>query len=168
MRAALLALAFVATPARAEIKTLRDSGFAVERVVSVPAPPATAWDAVIHPARWWNGQHSWSGSAVNLSIDPRAGGCFCERWPAGSVEHGRVIFAQPGKLLRLSAPLGPLQGEAVTTVLSFTLVAEGKGTRITVSYVVGGFARPGMLTLAPAVDGVISEQADRLAASLRK
>ena len=50
----------------------------------------------------------------------------------GGVKHGRVIFGQTNKTLRLTAPLG-LQGEAITARLTFTLTPEGTGTKIAVS-----------------------------------
>ena len=76
--------------------------------------------------RWWDPAHTWSGSARNLKLEPKAGGCFCEKLAdGGSVQHGRVIFAQPGKLLRLEGALGPLQDMAVTGVLSFNLAPDG-------------------------------------------
>src|SRR3546814_9802807 len=40
------------------------------------------------PGRWWNGAHSYSGSAANLRLEPVAGGCFCEALPG---EEGREI-----------------------------------------------------------------------------
>ena len=85
----------------------------------------------------------------------------------GGVKHGRVIFGQTNKTLRLTAPLG-LQGEAITARLTLTLTPEGTGTKIAVSYIVGGYTRMGMTKFAPLVDGVIGEQVKRLAAVLRK
>src|SRR3546814_10432451 len=74
------------------------------------------------PGRWWNGAHSYSGSAANLRLEPVAGGCFCEALPGeegrvGSVEHARVIHAAPDRQLRLSGALGPLPAEAGTGTL---------------------------------------------------
>ncbi|MBN8817398.1 MAG: SRPBCC domain-containing protein [Sphingomonas sp.] len=153
----------LAAPARAEVKEASESGFTVSHVQVVKARPDAVWAALVQPARWWSGAHSWSGKAAHLSLDPHVGGCFCERWPGGEAEHARVIFASPGKLLRLRGALGPLQGEALTGTLSFTLKPEGEGTRISVDYVVGGHARFPLKTVAPAVDGVIGEQAASLA-----
>lgn len=152
-----------AVPSGAEVKEASESGFTVSHVQVVKASPETVWAALITPARWWSGAHSWSGKAEHFSLDPRVDGCFCERWPGGEVEHARVIFASPGKLLRLRGSLGPLQGEALSGTLSFTLKPEGTGTRISVDYVVGGYARFPLKTVAPAVDGVIGEQAASLA-----
>ena len=47
---------------------------------------------------WWDPSHTWSGSAKNLTFEPKAGGCFCEKLAdGGSVQHGRVIYRPAGK-----------------------------------------------------------------------
>ncbi|MBT2186726.1 SRPBCC family protein [Sphingobium nicotianae] len=158
MRWTMMAALMIAAPARADVVEASDSGFTVSNARIVAASPDAVWAAIVTPSRWWSAAHSWSGSAANFSIDPVAGGCFCERWAAGSVEHARVIYAVRGKQLRLNGALGPLQGEAVTGTMSFTLTPEGKGTRIVMDYVVGGHARFVLKELAPAVDGVMKEQ----------
>jgi hypothetical protein len=71
---------------------------------------------------------------------------------------------QPGKLLRLSGGLGPLQSLGVTGSLSWSFAAVAGGTKIEVSYSVGGFSPDGFETLAPVVDGVLRDQLQRLAA----
>jgi uncharacterized protein YndB with AHSA1/START domain len=157
-----------AAPAAAEVKGASDSGFAVSHVHRVAATPAAVWTALAAPSRWWSGAHSWSGDARNFSLEPSAGGCFCERWGAGdaasSVEHGRVIYAVPGSQLRMVGAFGPLQSEALAGTFTVTLTADGGGTKIAIDYVVGGHARFALKELAPAVDQVIGEQASRLAA----
>ena len=103
--------------ASAEVKRSDADGFVVEHVVSVTAAPGAVWRMLGTPAAWWDAAHSWSGDAANLSIDTRAGGCFCERLAGGgSVEHARVVHAAPGSLLRMVGALGPLQAEAVQGV----------------------------------------------------
>jgi hypothetical protein len=110
-------------------------------------------------------KHTWSGAAGNLKLDPKAGGCFCEKLPdGGSVQHARVIFAQPGKLLRLEGGLGPMQDMAVTGILSFKLEPDGKGTRIRMTYRVAGMLTLPSAQLAPGVDQVMGTQLDRLRA----
>lgn len=168
MRALAAVLGLLAAPAVAEVKSVADTGFEVVHSETVPVAPSAAWAAIVKPAGWWSSAHTFSGDARNLSIDPKPGGCFCEALKdGGGVDHGRVIFTQPGKMLRLDAPLG-LQGEAATGRLTFALTPEGSGTKITVSYIVGGYTRMGMAKFAPLVDGVIGEQVKRLAAALRK
>lgn len=166
MRHLTLVLLAAATPLSAEVKSVGDGGFAVERTVIVNAPPERAFAVLARPSLWWSSAHTWSGDAKNLSLDLRAGGCFCEALPKerGGVEHARVVYVVPGKMLRLSGALGPLQGEAATGTLTFTLKPDGAKTAMTLSYVVGGYLRPGPRNLAAPVDGVLGEQLTRLAA----
>ena len=160
------ALAF-ACPAQAEVVQSSADGFVVRSEVSVPLHHTQVWDPLVDPAKWWNGDHSWSADAANFSLDARAGGCFCEALPdGGSVEHMRVIMSQPGKMLRLSGALGPLQGEALDGTLTIEIERQDRNNRIVFTYVVGGYSRIPLESVAPAVDGVIQEQANRLAALL--
>lgn len=157
------ALALIASPAVAEVASVDDRGFVIERHVTVTTTPAATWARLIRPARWWSNTHSWSGRAANMTIEPRIGGCFCERWKGGEAEHGRVIQAVPGRLLRLSAPLGPLQSMGVSAVLSFELVPVGNATEVRLRYIVGGNFGMDPRALAPAVDNVLREQLAGLA-----
>lgn len=104
-----------------------------------------------------------SRDAANLSIELRAGGCFCERLKdGGSVQHLQVVYASPGEGLRLRGALGPLQMEGVDGTLAWTLKPVEGGTNVTQSYVVGGYIRSGMEQWAPRVDRVHDEQLQRL------
>jgi uncharacterized protein YndB with AHSA1/START domain len=176
-RFALASLAaLIAAPAHAEPVAQTDAGFIVRHVVEVTAPPEDAWQALIAPAEWWSGDHTFSGDAKNLAIDARAGGCFCEvlpgegdkGWlnPRGGVEHMRVVLADRPKALRMIGALGPLQSEALQGALTVTLKPIEGGTRLTWEYVVGGYMRYTREQIAPAVDKVIGEQLTRLAERL--
>jgi len=140
------------------------NGFAMAHNAEVQASPDAIWAAVTHPERWWNKEHSWSGDAANFSMTPEPGGCFCEKLSNGGfVEHARIINAEPNKLLRLSGALGPLQSEAGTATLTFS-IKPGKngGSIVELEYVVGGFSRASLPALAPLVDQVLGEQHRRL------
>jgi uncharacterized protein YndB with AHSA1/START domain len=173
--ASLLALGGLAPmAARADVTVKGATGFAVASAIDIPdKTPAEVWAALIKPNLWWDGVHSWSGDAANMFLDPQAGGCWCELLPVpkdapdgmrrGSVEHMRVLASMPPKLLRLTGAMGPLQGEALTGTLTFTLKAmDGGGTHVTLGYVVGGFMRMPVDDIAPVVDRVLSQQLARL------
>jgi uncharacterized protein YndB with AHSA1/START domain len=152
-------------PLSAAVTGQAANGFAIENSVDVAADPALVYALLQQPGRWWNGDHSYSGDTRNMTLEARVGGCFCEALPArgnapaGAVEHARVIHAAPSSMLRLVGSLGPLQGEAVTGTLTFTLKPlETGGTRIILAYVVGGYARGGVDKLAGPVDGVLGQQ----------
>lgn len=164
LRTAFAALLLVgAVPAAADV-TVAESGFATANSVTVAATPQEVWAALIEPSRYWNPEHSWFGDAANFSLDPVAGGCFCEIDGEQSVQHMRVVLAQPGAVLRLTGALGPLQAEAIVATMTWQLEPIDGGTRITQSYVASGhMTGSDFETIAPLVDSVLREQLDRLA-----
>jgi uncharacterized protein YndB with AHSA1/START domain len=159
------ALCLVAT-CKAEVLKVGPGGFTVRSEVVVRSDAQHAWHALVNDiGKWWNAQHSYSGNAENLSIDARPGGCFCERLPnGGGVVHMTVVNVQPGKLLRLTGGLGPLQALGVAGSLSWSFTPVAGGTKIEVSYSVGGFNPDGFEHIAPAVDEVLRGQLQSLAA----
>jgi uncharacterized protein YndB with AHSA1/START domain len=155
-----------ALPIHAEVKSAAADGFVILYARRVDAPPAKVYAALPAIDRWWNPEHSYSGNAANLTLKAEAGGCFCERWEDGAVEHGRVVLAMRNQLLRLQAALGPLQGRAVNGVLTFQLKPDapsGKATLLTLTYTVNGASASALDQSAPAVDRVLGEQFSRLA-----
>jgi len=166
----LIALALLAaSPAAAEVTASADTSFTVTQKLAVAAPPAKLWATLVAPASWWNPEHSWSGDAANFSMDARAGGCFCEKLAeGGSVEHLRVLFVQPNKLLRLGGGLGPIQAMPASGVMTFALKpgADGKSTELTVTYAVAG--GPGLGKIAAPADGMIAGQLARLKATAER
>ncbi len=163
----LLALA---SPAAAEVKTKADNGFSVFHGADVDATPDVIWKRLISPKDYWSKEHSWSGNVAGFTLDPRPGGCFCEAIQdegsgakpktLGNVEHMRVIFAQPGKVLRMQGALGPLQSEAMLGTLTVAIAPakSGIGSTVSFSYVAGGYMRYKPTDIATAVDKVIGEQ----------
>jgi uncharacterized protein YndB with AHSA1/START domain len=152
----------VAAPTVAEVKSATADGFVIEHQAQLAAPPSRVYDALGQVGQWWNDEHTFSGKARNLSLQLQAGGCFCERWRDGSVEHGRVLYARNGQVLRLQSALGPLQDMALTGILAFTLEAKEGGTALLLSYRVHGPTGQHLDKLAPVVDGVLGDQFARL------
>lgn len=149
--------------AAAEVTAVGSEGFEVREQIHVSAAPAAVYAALITPARWWDSQHTYSGNAANLALDAKAGGCWCERLAdGGSVLHLIVVYAAPGKGLRLRGGLGPLQAMGIEGALSFSLKGGNDATDLTVTYAVGGYAKEGFDNLSKAVDGVLGEQVARL------
>lgn len=162
--ATFIALLLSAGAAQAEVTDKAATGFTSVHQLTIHAPPPEVYGALTEGiGRWWDAAHSYSGIATNFSMDARAGGCFCERLPGGgSVEHMRVVFADPGKMLRLHGGLGPLQSMGVTGAMSFTLSETDEGTRLDYRYVVGGHSEDGLDMLAEPVDRVQLGQLQRL------
>lgn len=172
----VIALAISASGLRAEVAETTADRFVTRTTASVKAPPLATWLALTKPGEWWNSAHSSSGDAKNMSLTPQGGGCFCERIPVGdtgnasamegSARHAEVLQAFPMKVLRMRGGFGPLQGEPATGVLTITLKEVPGGTRLMWEYNVGGPMRYKIAEIAPAVDGVMTEQLKRLQAHL--
>jgi uncharacterized protein YndB with AHSA1/START domain len=138
------------------------TGFAIEQTVHIAAPADRVYAALIVPAKWWNSEHTFSGSAANLTLEARASGCFCETWAGGSVQHLTVVDAQPGKILRLRGALGPFQGQGADGALTFTLKANAGGTDVTLDNVMGGFIKGGFGKWPALADAMLADQMARL------
>ena len=162
---ALFAL-FSAAPAGAEVASASPGAFLLHAEADIPVEPDKAWRDLLRVERWWSDAHTYSGNASRLQLEPRAGGCWCERWGnRQSVEHARVLLVMEEddvRTLRVLGALGPLQEMAVTGVLTFTVAPHAKGAKLTMTYRVTGDASLELDQLAPVVDRVLMEQFRRL------
>ena len=154
-----------AGPAAADVIDTAPGGFTVQIAVDVAAPEADVYRALVERVgTWWSADHTWSGNNANLSIDPRPGGCWCEKLASGGgVEHMTVAYVDPGKILRFRGALGPLQAMAVDGSMTWELTKAGDKTHLQVTYTVGGYLAAGLgATMAKPVDGVLTLQVQRL------
>lgn len=146
-----------------EVADSGPNGFNIKITTSIHAASMDVYRKLVHNiGDWWDPQHTFSGNAHNLSIEERAGGCFCEILGEGAVRHMEVVFFAPGKMLRMSGGLGPLQGLGAGGALTFTLTPQEDGTKLEMTYVVNGYMAQGMNSLAAPVDRVLGEQITRL------
>jgi hypothetical protein len=163
--AAVIAFApAVGERAAAEPVSVTGNGFEVRETAHTAAAPDKVYAEMLVPARWWSSDHTFSGSAANLVLDARAGGCWCETLPnGGSVEHLRVIFVAPGKMLRMRGALGPFQGLTVDGVMTWSVksAADG-GTDVNFTYAIAGFVKDGFDELSKAADHVLGVQIQSL------
>ena len=153
------------TPAQAEVTSTGETWFITKDSADIAATPRQVWLALIKPGLWWNDAHTWSGDASNMMLTPQAGACFCEKMPGdadipldGSVQHAFVEQAVPDKVLRLRGGFGPLQDNPATGVLTIMLEEIEGGTRVSWQYFVGGPMTFSIKDIAPAVDGVMTQQ----------
>jgi hypothetical protein len=161
--AALTCASVAGGRAAAEVLNVAANGFEVRETVHSAASPDQVYAVLLQPARWWSSDHTFSRSAANLTLDARAGGCWCETLPnGGSVQHLTVVFVSPGKALRLRGALGPLQGLAVDGAMTWSLQSAAGGTDISMTYAVGGYVKDGFDDLSKGVDHVLGEQLARL------
>ncbi len=78
--------------AAAEVISVAGNGFEVRETAHVAASPDKVYAVLLLPAQWWSSDHTFSGDAANLSLDARAGGCWCETLAGGgSVQHLQVV-----------------------------------------------------------------------------
>jgi len=161
----MLALACAVAPnwLAAEVVDSSASGFTLKETVAIQAAPQEVYRRIFRVGEWWNGQHSFSGDAHNLSIEEKAGGCFCEKLPnGGGVKHMEVVYLSPGKAIVMHGALGPMQSLAAAGSMRIELSAAEGGTKLEVTYAVAGYVAGGLNTWAATVDGVVKEQFTRL------
>jgi len=161
---AALVLSMLQVTTKAEVTDSATGGFTVKVTVNIHAAPADVYQRLVHNVGdWWDSSHTFSQNAHNLSIDERPMGCFCESLPnGGAVRHMEVLYLQPGKTLRMAGALGPLQGLAVSGVATFSLSPIPDGTKLELIYTVGGYSPQGLGPIAQPVEGVLTEQMNRL------
>lgn len=162
-----LGAALLTAPAFGEVVNVAAGGFQVHESVHVAAPPDKAYAMLVTPSRWWSSEHTFSHNAENLTLEPRAGGCWCEKLAeGGSVEHMHVLWVAPGKTLRLRGALGPFQALPVDGVLSFTIRPLAEGSEVILDYSLGGYSKDGFDALAKITDKVMNEQLERFKKAL--
>lgn len=165
MLLAVVSIVSAAGAARAEIVSAGPSGFNLRHVADAPNIAApVVWAALADVSKWWDPEHTYSGDARNLTLEPFVRGCFCEKLSLyAGIEHATVVYAQPAKILRLSGALGPLQEFGVNGSMTWQIEPAGGGSRITLTYSVGGYTDRPLADWAPIVDEVLGVQIQRLA-----
>ena len=160
IRAALIAMAFVAVaaPASAEVISRSADGFVLRFAVGVEAVPADVVAAVSELPQWWDPAHTYTGDAANLSLAFEEGGCWCERLADGTIFEHAVVTGIMADGVTMTAPLGPLHGKATKAELTFGSEAGNRGRLVTVDFVIEG---PGLGAFADPVNGVMDGAFDR-------
>ena len=162
--AACCAAALAAGTAGAEVLDADEHGFTVRHRVDIAAGRGTVYGmAVDRVGQWWSSDHTISGDAGNMSIEPSLPGCFCERLgDNGGLVHLAVTFVNPGVMLRFTGGLGPLGLMGVAGNMTWEFEDSEAGTRVTLQYAVGGYRPGGLGAIAGPVDAVLTEQLNRL------
>jgi uncharacterized protein YndB with AHSA1/START domain len=104
----------------------------IEREILIEAPVERVWDLLTeaeHLGRWF-------GDA-GAEIDLRPGGTLILRWSEHGIVHGRVERVEPQRLFAYrweanQSPDGVELVEGNSTLVEFTLRAEGDSTRVRV------------------------------------
>ena len=150
----------------AEVIDSAPSGFSIVHEVTIDAPRTATWRAAVYEiGKWWHPDHTITGDAGRMSIDPKPQGCFCEAiGEHAGVVHMTVTFNNPTVLLRLTGGLGPLGLLGVDGNMVWEFFDADGGTTVKFSYAVGGYRPGGLDELAGPVDYVIGEALLRLKA----
>ena len=103
----------------------------IRREITVEAPPDVVWDALTDPRQL----AAWFGAEAE--VDLLVGGAIRFRWPDGTERRGLVVDLDPPHRLafrwrELRTTASGLAA-ADATVVAFTLKAEGRRTRVTVT-----------------------------------
>ncbi len=148
----------------AEVVDSTADGFSTRHTVEITADSDDVYRTLTRGVGdWWDPDHTFSGDSGNLRIEARGGGCFCEKLgKGGEVTHLTVVYAEPGKLLRMRGGLGPLQPLAVSGSMAFTLTEADGITTVELTYTVGGYRPGGLEEWSKPVDGVLGGQLQRL------
>lgn len=155
--------------ALAEVTSTNDHSFELKIMTNVPVPPNVAYEAFLRVDQWWNPEHSYFGKSEYFSLDPVAGGCFCEREGKNEVQHMQVVFVQPNKQINMLGGLGPLQMMAAHGAMGWKFEAQENGsTNIVQVYRVTALNADMVEMLAKAVNSVQQQQQERLVAYIKK
>jgi hypothetical protein len=160
---ALALLVFGAAPAAPEVVDSNAGGFTVRVSVNVRGTPAEAYSAFVDKvAKWWNPAHTFSHDAANLSLQARPAGCFCEQLPGGGgVRHMEVAYVAPGKTILLHGGIGPMLSQAVTGAMEINFIPADQGTKVTLTYAVGGYIAGGVDKWAAPSNAMLFDQIAR-------
>ena len=156
-----------ASTSLAKVNGAAAHGFSIEIDTEISDSPDRVYAAIVKQVgKWWEAGHTYSGDASRLYLEPKEKGWFGERLPGGGfVRHMEVVYAQPGKSLRMLGGLGPLQEMGVAGALTLTLSkGDNDNTLVKLKYNVSGFALGGIEKIASPVDQVLSGQMSRLKA----
>lgn len=162
----LVVLLMLSSIGAAEVTDAAANGFTTVNDVVIAEGRAESWVAAIRKVgSWWSSDHTVSGDASRLSIEPKMQGCFCEiLGDQAGVVHLIVTMVNPTHLLRMTGGLGPLGLMGVDGNMTWEFEDVEDGTRVRFTYAVGGYSADGLDTIAPAVDYVIGEALGRLKA----
>lgn len=144
---------FAAVPAAAEVVERHADGFTLRFAAPMETSAEDLLGSLGEIGKWWDGAHSYSGDAANMTLVMEPGGCFCEALADGTAfEHGRVVSVDPVTGVQLNAPLGPLKATATKADLGFGWTSASRGWTVVMTFVVEG---PGLGAFADGVDGVM-------------
>jgi uncharacterized protein YndB with AHSA1/START domain len=128
----------MAGSAKAEVISASAGKFKVQQTIDLTASPNDVYDAVTGDiSGWWD--HSFHEHPKKLFIEAKPGGGFWEIFDdsGDGVLHARVNYAERGKILRYTGPLG-FSGVAADFVTTYELSPAGTGTHFKLTVAAAG------------------------------
>jgi uncharacterized protein YndB with AHSA1/START domain len=100
----------------------------IEREILIHAPMDVVWAVVTEP------EHISGWFSDSVELDPRPGGTVALHWKGHGTAHGRVERVEPPRFFsfRWMVEAGPEFAEDNSTLVEFSLSAEGEATRLKV------------------------------------
>lgn len=127
----------VSTNATANVNFANTNGFSITNSSNSSAPVETVYSHFVqHIDMWWPKDHTWWKGT--LSIDEKAGGCFCEISDNESAAHMQIAFIEPNKKVVMTGGLGPFQEMGVHGALTWLFTPTDNGTKVTLTYHASG------------------------------
>ena len=137
--AAALFIIFCPSQDKAQENILKYGAFSFSDSLTVPGSPNEIYDAMTGDiSGWWD--HSFSEHPKKFYIEPKPGGSFMEIFDdeGNGIQHAVVNYADRGKLLRFTGPLG-LSGHAINFVTTYKYSPVGNdSTKLIVEVNVSG------------------------------
>lgn len=165
----LLFFCFLSSAVQSEVVSSSPLGFKLNIVKTVNVNSKEAYAQFIKVGEWWNAQHTYFGNSKNLSIEAKAGGCFCEKLDGKEVLHMTVTYVDPGNEIRMTGGLGPLQMMGAQGGMSWKFIPiNDNQTTIIHHYQVSGYSKEGLESLAPIVDKVQTQQVENLVSKIQQ
>lgn len=157
----ILLLASVMT--KAEVSEVSEQHFIISIKTTLMAPKEQAYQQFLQIGDWWQDSHTWFGDASAMTIEPKAGGCFCERNGDKQALHMTIAHVNPGISVQMIGGLGPLQSLAVNGHMLWNFESTEDGnTTLTLTYRVTGFVNQKTKDWSKAVNGVLQQQVESL------
>ena len=158
----ILALTLISSLAQGQVTQSSQTGFQIRIERELECNAQVAYQKLVNEFnQWYDASHSYSQKAENLSLDLDKH-CMLETLPDGGfVRHMEIVFHQPGKLMRMTGGLGPLQGMGVSGAMTYAFTPEGDKSKVTMTYTVSGADFLQLDKIAIPVNQVLGLQLDR-------
>lgn len=159
----LIILLLSALMAKAEVSEVSEQHFIVSIKTTLTTPRDQAYQQFLQIGDWWQDSHTWFGDASTMTIEPKAGGCFCERNGNKQALHMTIAQVNPEVSIQMIGGLGPLQSLAVNGHMLWKFESTEDGnTKLTLTYRVTGFVNQNTEDWSKAVNAVLQQQVDNL------